>query len=235
MTRAIVLDIEGTTGATEFVFRTLFPYARARFRAYLTEHADEPATQRLLADVRTEIGEPDADTERIVAALEDWTDRDVKATPLKTLQGWIWDDGFARGDLTSHFFADVVPELRRWHDAGLELAVFSSGSVDAQRAWYAHTPDGDLTSLISAHFDTANAGPKKEPDSYRKIAAALAIEPDEILFLSDVQGELDAARAAGWETIGVRRAGEPAEAAGIGDHREIATFHQVGLPDPMRY
>ena len=229
MTQAIVLDIEGTTGATEFVFRTLFPYARERFATYLADHAGEPRVQQLLDDIRADIGEPDADVTRAVAALEDWTDRDVKITPLKTAQGWIWDDGFARGDLTSSFFPDVVPELRRWHDAGLQLAVFSSGSVDAQRAWYAHTPDGDLTSLISAHFDTANAGPKKEPDSYRKIAAALAIPPDEILFLSDVQGELDAARDAGWCTVGVRRTGEPAEAAGVGDHREISTFTDLKI------
>jgi enolase-phosphatase E1 len=228
---AIVLDIEGTTGSTEFVFRTLFPYARERFTAYLTEHAGEPRVQRLVDDVRAEIGEPDAHTARIVAALEDWTDRDVKATPLKTVQGWIWDEGFARGDLTSHFFPDVIPALRRWHADGGTLAVFSSGSVDAQRAWYAHTPAGDLTDLISAHFDTANAGPKKEPDSYRKIAAALARPPDDITFLSDVQAELDAARAAGWRTIGVRRPGEPAAAAGIGTHREVASFDAVSFSD----
>ena len=229
MTRTVVLDIEGTTGSTDFVFRTLFPYARERFAPYLADHGDEQRVQRVVDAIRTEIGEPDAGTARVVSALEDWTDRDVKATPLKAVQGWIWDDGFARGDLVSHFFPDVIPALRRWHDAGVLLVVFSSGSVDAQRAWYAHSPEGDLTGLISAHFDTENAGPKKEADSYRKIAAVLAVSPAELTFLSDVEAELDAARAAGWDTVGVRRSGEPAEHAGIGDHAEITTFTDLTI------
>ena len=123
----------------------------------------------------------------------------------------------------------MLPALRAWHEAGLELAVFSSGSVAAQRAWFGHSPDGDLLPMIGAHFDTDNAGPKREPDSYRAIASALDRAPGEIMFLSDVRAELDAARAAGWQTVGVRRPGEPQYEAGVGDHRAIASFAELDL------
>jgi 2,3-diketo-5-methylthio-1-phosphopentane phosphatase len=224
VTRAVVVDIEGTTSSTDFVTATLFPYARERFATYVAAHRESPALRARVDEVRREIGEPDGDDARVIAALEQWSDADRKFAPLKTIQGWIWQEAFAHGELTSHFYPDVVPALRRWNAAGLTLAVFSSGSVDAQRAWFAHSPDGDLSPLIRANFDTENAGPKREADSYRKIAAELACAPEAILFLSDVTAELDAARAAGWSTIGVRRAGEPSFDAGVGDHREINSF-----------
>jgi enolase-phosphatase E1 len=227
VTRVVVLDIEGTTSATEYVATTLFPYARARFASYLTDHAAESRVRALIDDVVHEAGLPSAERGDVVSALERWSDADVKITPLKTLQGWIWDDGFARGELVSHFFPDVIPALRGWHASGLQLAVFSSGSIDAQRAWFGHSPDGDLLSLLSAHFDTQNAGPKREPTSYLKITTALGVAPGDIVFLSDVRAELDAAEAAGWQTVGVRRLGEPQYDAGVGDHRAIALFAEL--------
>jgi enolase-phosphatase E1 len=229
VTQAVVLDIEGTTSATEFVTSTLFPYARARFATYLADNQDSSTVGAVLDDVRSAIAEPDARLARIVDALEDWSDTDIKIAPLKTIQGWIWEEGFAAGRLESHFFPDVIPALHRWHADGITLAVFSSGSVAAQRAWFAHTPAGDLSAIISGHFDIAHAGPKREADSYRRITTYLALPPGAIMFLSDVGGELDAARAAGWQTIGVRREGEPSWTTGIGDHREVRSFAEIDL------
>jgi len=156
-------------------------------------------------------------------------DGDVKATPLKTLQGRIWADGFAAGELTAHFFPDVPPALRAWRERGFHLAVFSSGAVSSQRPWFAHSDAGDLSALIERHFDTVNAGPKKETGSYRRIAETLGEPPERLLFLSDVPAELDAAAAAGWRTVGVARPGEPNEKAGFGPHPVIASFAELAL------
>ncbi|MFF4273922.1 acireductone synthase [Streptomyces sp. NPDC001536] len=226
---AVVLDIEGTTSATGFVVDVLYPYSRSRFGALLNGRADDPDVARAVAQVREELGDPRADAAAVEKALNAWLDDDVKATPLKTLQGIIWSEGFARGDLVSHFYADVVPELRAWHAAGTRLYVYSSGSVAAQRAWFTNSPEGDLTSLVSGLYDTENAGPKQEPESYRRIAESTGVEPARLLFLSDRPGELDAARAAGWHTVGIRRTGEPYYEQGVGDHAEAGAFDEITI------
>ncbi|MCQ4209267.1 acireductone synthase [Streptomyces longispororuber] len=226
---AVVLDIEGTTSATGFVVDVLYPYSRSRFAALLTERGDDPEVARAVGQVRELTGEPDADAERVEKVLNGWLDEDRKATPLKTLQGIIWSEGFARGDLVSHFYPDVLPALRRWHAAGIALHVYSSGSVAAQRAWFASSPEGDLLPLVGGLYDTENAGPKQEADSYRRITAALTVPADRTLFLSDRPGELDAARAAGWRTVGVRRPGEPYYEQGVGDHPEAGAFDEITL------
>jgi enolase-phosphatase E1 len=223
----IVLDIEGTTSSSEFVSTTLFAYSRTQFSGYLAAHADETRVKQIVEDVRAAIDEPKADDARIVEVLQRWVDMDAKITPLKTLQGWIWEDGFARGALVSHFYPDVIPALREWHRGGYELVVFSSGSVAAQRAWFGHSPAGDLTPLQSGDFDTETAGPKREARSYGRIASALDVAADAFVFLSDTTAELDAARASGWNTVGVRRPGEPSFANGVGDHAQISSFAQL--------
>ncbi len=224
---AVVLDIEGTTSATGFVTEVLYPYSRTRFAALLTERGHEPDVRRAMDQARELLGEPAADAARIEQALNDWLDEDRKATPLKTLQGLLWAEGFARGDLVSHFYADVVPAIRRWHTDGLRLHVYSSGSVAAQRAWFAHSDSGDLLPLVDSLFDTENAGPKQSPDAYRAITEVIATRPDRTLFLSDRTAELDAARAAGWLTVGVRRPGEPYYRHGTGDHPEVGSFVDI--------
>lgn len=226
---AVVLDIEGTTSATGFVVDVLYPYSRARFAELLTERAGEPEVARAIAQVRELTDEPDADAAAIEKTLNAWLDEDRKATPLKTLQGIVWTEGFARGDLVSHFYDDVVPALRAWHSAGLTLYVYSSGSVSAQRAWFTNSPEGDLTSLVSGLYDTENAGPKQEPESYRRIASATGVEASRLLFLSDRPGELDAARAAGWHAVGIRRPGEPYYEQGVGDHAQAGTFDEISI------
>ncbi|MDT3396857.1 acireductone synthase [Streptomyces sp. B1866] len=229
---AVVLDIEGTTSATGFVVDVLYPYSRERFGALLAERAGHADVRRAVEQVRRLLGEPEADAARVERALGDWLDEDRKATPLKTLQGLIWAEGFARGELVSHFYDDVVPALRRWHAAGARLYVYSSGSVAAQRAWFAHSPEGDLLPLVDGLFDTENAGPKQSPASYLAISSAIPAPPGLTLFLSDRTAELDAARAAGWLTAGVRRPGEPYHEHGTGGHPEAGSFADLHVGAP---
>jgi enolase-phosphatase E1 len=201
---AIVTDVEGTATSIAFVKEELFPYAQAHLAAFVNSHADEPVIAALLAETRALAGRPEFDTPRTIRLLQDWIDADKKATPLKTLQGLIWDDGFKRGELVGDVYPDVPPALRRWHDAGIRLYVYSSGSVQAQRLVFGYTRFGDLTPLFSGYFDT-RVGPKLEQASYRVIAAAIDTMPGEILFLSDHTGELDAAQAAGLRTTALDR------------------------------
>ena len=180
---AIITDIEGTTTPIAFVHRVLFPYARARMAGFTASgHA-------ALADVPA----PQLET------LLGWMDRDEKITALKTIQGILWDEGYRKGDLTAEVYDDVPPALRRWARAGLRLFVYSSGSVPAQKLLFGHTKAGDLTPLFQAYFDT-NAGPKREAASYAAIAKGIGLPGGEILFLSDVEAELDAAASVGLQT-----------------------------------
>ncbi|MCT9930105.1 acireductone synthase [Planotetraspora sp. A-T 1434] len=224
----IILDIEGTTSSTESVHVGLYAYARPRLGSWIDGHPDDPEVRAAVADTCRQAGLPeDATTADVVKALHEWMDGDVKATPLKTLQGQIWAAGFAAGELTAHFFPDVPAALREWHESGRRLAVFSSGSVASQRPWFKHTEAGDLSALVERHFDTVNAGPKREAASYARIAEALGEPGGRLLFLSDVPAELDAAVAAGWHTTGLRRPGEPSEHADFGAHPVVASFGEV--------
>ncbi|MFM1966944.1 MAG: hypothetical protein RL134_2669 [Actinomycetota bacterium] len=226
--RHVVVDIEGTTSASAFVYDVLFAYARDRFVSWIEAHGDEPETAAAIAAVGAEIGVDDPSHEQVVDALTAWTDADRKVTPLKTLQGLIWEEGFANGDLTSHFFPDALTALEIWHDAGLPISVYSSGSVLAQRNWYAHSSAGDLTPWISDYYDTVNAGPKRESASYRAIADAIGVDPSGLLFCSDVVAELDAASAAGWQVVRVRRTGEP-HAVEDSTYPEVAEMTDIHL------
>jgi enolase-phosphatase E1 len=226
----VVLDIEGTLTATSQVHVVLYDYARPRLGPWIDEHGDDPVVTGAVAEVRSLAGLPaEAGTAEVVGVLHGWMDADQKIAPLKTLQGLIWQRGYADGDLTTEFFQDVAPALRTWHDAGLRLAVFSSGSVAGQVASFSRTTDGDVTGLFDKHFDTVNAGPKREEPSYRKIAEGLESDPDRVVFLSDVPAELHAAAAAGWHTVGVARPGEPFGDADFGPHRTIASFAELDL------
>ena len=222
----VVVDIEGTTSASSFVYDVLFPYAAERFPAWLEQHAGEAETDRIVAEVAREAGLSDPSADEIVATLRHWVAEDRKATPLKELQGLIWEEGFALGELISDFFPDALVALRQWHDAGLPISVYSSGSVLAQRNWYAHSPEGDLTGWLAGHYDTSNAGPKREASSYRAIAAAIGADPGGLLFCSDVVAELDAASEAGWQVVRVRRSGEP-HATGDSTYPEVAEMTDI--------
>lgn len=227
--QAVVLDIEGTTSSTGFVHETLYPYSAERFATWIAAHADQPEVAEQIEAVRRLAGEPDADLDRVVWWLHHWLAGDQKITPLKAFQGWIWAEGFTAGDLVSHFFDDAIGAMRRWHDAGLTLYIFSSGSVSAQHAWFGNTPEGDLLPLLSGHFDTENTGPKREASSYEKITGAIGVPPADTVFLSDLVAELDAARQAGWHTVGVRRVGDQYYEQGVGDHLAIHSFDELDL------
>jgi enolase-phosphatase E1 len=198
MIRAIVTDIEGTTSSIDFVHQTLFPYARQHLRQFLREHAHDAAVKAQLDEV-AKIEQRPLGLDDAADVLERWIAEDRKITPLKALQGMIWRVGYERGELQGHVYDDTPQHLRRWHDENKKLYVYSSGSEEAQRLIFGHTAHGDLTPLFSGFFDTRIGG-KREADSYRAIVAALQLPADEILFLSDIGEELDAARAAGMRT-----------------------------------
>ncbi|WP_133000936.1 acireductone synthase [Luteimonas arsenica] len=203
MTTTILTDIEGTAGSISFVREVLFPYARRELPRFVRERGQEPEVRRWLDQVATEHGAMCEDA-MIVETLQGWIDEDRKHTALKALQGMIWADGYGRADFTAHVYPDAVEGLRRWHAAGHPLAVYSSGSVPAQKMFFGHSDAGDLLPLFEAFFDT-QVGGKREAASYARIAGELGREPGSILFLSDVVAELDAAREAGLRTVLVDR------------------------------
>jgi 5-methylthioribose kinase len=225
---SLVLDLEGTTSAAGFILGDLYDYARPRLGAWLDDHADDPAIAEARAQVIADASLPaDAATDEVVTVLVGWMADDVKATPLKTIQGQIWAEGFARDEISSHFFDDVIPQLRRWHDAGVTVAVFSSGSVASQVPWFRHSPGGDLTPLVADYFDTVSAGSKKEPSSYDAIRTSLGVDAGDIVFFTDHPDEVSAARAAGWQVVAFSRPGEPWFGADFGDAPVVGSFDEV--------
>jgi len=199
MIRAIVTDIEGTTSSLSFVKDVLFPYAREHMADFVAQHQEKPEVRGLLDDARSEAG-GELDDEQLVQQLIKWIDEDKKVTPLKALQGLIWEHGYRQGDFTGHVYEDAYRKLREWHDAGINLYVYSSGSVYAQKLLFGYSDFGDMTPLFSGYFDT-RIGHKRERDSYDAIVNELALPANEILFLSDITEELDAADQAGMQTL----------------------------------
>ncbi|MET8423586.1 acireductone synthase [Nocardia sp. NPDC004860] len=224
MIKAVVLDIEGTTSPTSSVREDLYGYTRDRLPAWLAENTGG-AADPILEATRAQANRPGADAAEVARILIGWLDTDVKSEPLKAAQGIICAEGFRNGSLHGEFFPDVPPVLRAWRDTGLELYIYSSGSVRNQKDWFAFARGGDLSPLISGHFDLSTAGPKREASSYEKIASAIGVPADQILFLSDHPDEVDAAVAAGWQAIGVTRPGEPNSPRG--SHRWIGDFADV--------
>lgn len=198
MIRAVVTDIEGTTTSISFVYDVLFPYARREMARYIESHANDKVVREQLRETAREAGRQLTDAEAVQQLLA-WMDQDKKITPLKTLQGLIWEHGYHQGDFTGHLYEDVPPNLRRWHERGIRLYVYSSGSVQAQQLLFGHTGWGDLTPLFSGYFDT-RTGNKRECQSYQEIARQIGLPARDILFLSDVEAELEAAREAGMDT-----------------------------------
>ncbi len=201
---AIVTDIEGTTSDIDFVKNVLFPFSRERLDSFVRAHAHHVQVREALVQTAAEIGAQSDDLDTCIAALIRWIDEDRKITPLKTIQGLIWQHGYAAKNFSAHVYADAPIKLRQWKNNGKRLFVYSSGSVAAQKMFFANSKVGDITDLFEDYFDTRIGG-KREVDSYRKIAQVIAIEPSRILFLSDIEAELDAARQAGWLTGWLRR------------------------------
>jgi enolase-phosphatase E1 len=242
MPNLYLLDIEGTTSPVSFVYDVLFPYARQRMKDYILAHAGEPALDsdlRLLAQenaidraagapiiyLSQPLSQDRAEALQSSVAYLLWLmDKDRKSTALKSIQGKIWAEGYEQGHLHSEIFPDVPAALERWH-AAARIAIYSSGSVEAQKYLFRFTGAGDLTPLIDAWFDT-HTGAKIESASYQKIAAAMNTEPAEILFISDSVRELDAARQAGMTTLLSVRPGN-APVSDSNSHPAIHSFDSL--------
>ena len=254
--RGVLLDIEGTTTPIAFVHEVLFSYARSQVRNFLTkhfgsaelladlqqlgeEHATDvkhglhpPALVNIDGEVDLDVDGPrDAEIDSLAEYVSWLIERDRKSTGLKSLQGKIWEEGYIDGTLKAELFAEVAPALERWRHAGLKISIFSSGSSLAQKLLFAHTAAGDLTGFIDNYFDTT-VGSKTDVASYRRIASALNLPAQNILFISDVVPELDAAGAGGMQTLLCIRPGNPPQPFAerykrIWDFDEI----QIHIPD----
>jgi enolase-phosphatase E1 len=217
--RGVLLDVEGTTSSVHYVYDVLFPFARNHLQEFLHAHWKSPETRQTLDRIAIDAGAPsfaawtaneskDGAQQRVIAEVTRLMDADEKTTGLKELQGLIWRTGFESGQLQSHVYDDVPPALMQWNEANLDVRIFSSGSVAAQKLFFRHTEHGDLLPYLCGHYDTTT-GPKRAAASYRRIAADFGLQPAEILFLSDVVEELDAAREAGMNTGLTLRLGNP--------------------------
>jgi len=221
----ILTDIEGTTSSVSFVHDVLFPYAIQHMDDYLLRHGQAAVVQALLNDAACTVEKETGtrpDLPQAVDHLKRWLRADRKHTALKSLQGLIWEEGYDRGDFISHLYPEVASCLQAWRAAGYALGIYSSGSVHAQRLYFSHTEAGDLTPLFSFFFDTT-IGPKKEADSYTRILQHVGLAGSEVLFLSDVEAELDAARATGMRTCQLVRPGTVASHL----HHTAADFTQI--------
>jgi enolase-phosphatase E1 len=236
--RAVLLDVEGTTSDLAFVHDVLFPYARREVGAFLDARHADPAVVETLERMAADAGHAGfrqwcphppgtvAARDHVVAEVHRLMDADAKTTGLKALQGLVWERGYRDGVLRAHVFEDVPRRLAAWTRAGLAVGIYSSGSVAAQRLFFAHSVAGDLTGFLSGHHDTT-VGPKREPASYRAIAADMALPPELIVFLSDVPAELDAAVAAGMAAVLMRRPGN--KPVGEVAHPSADSFDAVEL------
>ncbi len=233
--RVVLLDIEGTTTPIAFVHETLFPYARIRLRTFLRAHEDSPdvrhAGQLLLAEHAADLARHEpapavapGSLEALTAYIEWLMDRDRKSPGLKLLQGLIWEDGYRSGELGGQVFPDVAPAVRRWRTAGVRVAIYSSGSELAQRRLFESTPDGDLTPLLSALFDT-RVGAKIDAASYVRIAKELDVPAAAVLFVSDLVRELSAAREAGMHPVLSVRPGNSPQGDDTFEH--VTTFDEI--------
>ncbi len=232
--RGILLDIEGTTSSISFVYDKMFPFVRENLETYLNEHWQDDSLQACFPLLSQDVGRPLTEKhtaiveqkELVAAAVIELMDGDVKATGLKQLQGLIWKNGFHSGQLVSHLFDDVSPAIKRWHADGLDIRIYSSGSIAAQKLFFGHSVAGDLLPLLSGHYDTTT-GPKKEADSYVKIAKDFAMNSSEILFVSDVVDELKAAQKTGMQTLLSLRPGNKSQ--GEHEFESIQSFAEIEL------
>jgi enolase-phosphatase E1 len=225
MIRAIVTDIEGTTSSISFVHDVLFPYAREHMRQFVCRSVQDGAATPHINDVRMQTGRVDMSLDEVADQLIQWIDEDKKITPLKALQGMIWEQGYKNGDFKGHVYADAVACLQAWKQQGIQLYVYSSGSVYAQKLLFGYSDFGDMTPLFSGYFDTTT-GAKGDAESYQKITASINLPAQDILFLSDIDKELDAAHAAGMKTIWLVRNGDMKARAA---HPQVNNFNDIDI------
>ncbi len=228
MIRYILTDIEGTTTDIAFVHQVLFPYAAQHLPAFVQAHmAADPVVRDCIYEAQQTLSLEEGitpDLDQTVAALLHWIRIDRKHPALKRLQGLIWREGYETGGFRGHVYPDVVPQLRQWRAQGLGIGIYSSGSVAAQRLLFGYSEEGDLTHLFDHYFDTT-VGHKREETSYQNIAKVLNLNPKQILFLSDVEAELDAAQAVGMHTLQLLRPGTAASTR----HATATDFYSIDV------
>lgn len=225
MIKAIVTGIEGATSSLSFVKDTLFPYLRERLPDFVRKYADNANIRALLEDIRITAGQSTINIDRLIRQLLDWLDQDKKITSLTTLQHLIWQAGYQTGDLRGHVYNDVAQMLRYWHELGISAYVYSSIPGTAQRLLFTYSTAGNLTSLFSGYFDM-HIGAKQFTGSYISISKHINIAPSKLLYLSKRAAELDAAHAAGWNTIQLMR---PGAARRSRTHTAVGDFTQIDL------
>lgn len=235
--RGVLLDVEGTTSSIQFVYEVMFPFARRGLDAYLQSNWDSSACREACEQIATDAGHQSlaawaagqqAKPQALIAAeATRLMDNDIKSTGLKQLQGLIWRAGFESRQMIAHIYPDVPPALEAWQSAGINLRVYSSGSVEAQRLFFGHTKHGDLSRHFTGHHDT-RVGPKRQTESYQRIADHWGVEANDVLFLSDISEELDAAHDAGMQTALLLRPGNKPQRHGHG-HTQISSFGQLKL------
>lgn len=227
MIKYILTDIEGTTSSISFVHEVLFPYSQKNLSTYVDKHFNEKAVQNILAEVKATVlaeSEIAIDLEECVFTLKDWIVQDRKHKALKDLQGMIWEDGYKAGQFKGHVYPEVKAKFQEWAKAGIKLGVYSSGSVPAQKLIFGYSESGDLTPYFSNYFDTS-VGHKRDVNSYKNILTELKIPAREVLFLSDIVEELDAAKSAGMQTTLLDR--DHTRSSKI--HRLVHSFNEIGL------
>ena len=230
MIKAIVTDIEGTTSSLSFVRDVLFPYAAEHIPRFVQQHRTEAPVRTQLNATADLAGLPRHDTDDLVRQLKDWIASDTKATPLKALQGMVWRRGYESGDYQAHIYADAVRRLRDWFEQRIDLYVFSSGSIEAQKLFFQYSRYGDMRPLFRGYFDTTT-GAKHEEASYRTIAETIGMPASDLLFLSDTEAELDAAGAAGYRTGRLLRPEDYVEAEpdAVSRHPTFASFDDIDV------
>ncbi len=221
--RAILTDIEGTTSSIHFVHQVLFPYSSKEMPAFLQREQDAPAVRAALDELATVSQIKRNDLSALTAQLLAWIQADNKIGVLKTLQGLLWKQGYQNGAYRGHVYPEVADCLARWQAGGKLLYVYSSGSVAAQKLLFGFSEAGDLTPMFAGYFDT-NVGHKREFASYQNIARSIGLIPGDVLFLSDIVEELDAAQLAGMRTCHLVR--ESTELP-MTKHRAVQRFDQI--------
>lgn len=228
MIKYIITDVEGTTTSISFVHEVLFPFAKERLEDYCLKNLNSSHVQEALRltkeTLEAESNNLAPTLEESISALLHWIKIDRKHPALKMLQGHIWEEGYKSGEVKGHIYSDVLPALEKWKDQGIKLGVYSSGSIKAQHLIYEFSDKGNLRPFFSVHFDTG-IGHKREVASYENIVNELKVLPAEILFLSDIKEELDAARSAGIQTVQLVRQDDVI----LGDHKMVKDFSQIAL------
>jgi enolase-phosphatase E1 len=227
MIKAIITDIEGTTTDINFVHQVLFPYSKQKLPEFVLANKNNPKIMQILDEVQSLANLATATHETLIKQLLIWIEEDKKITPLKALQGYIWQDGFERNEFKSHLYSDAFTNLLKWHHEKIKLYVYSSGSVKGQRLLFQHSIYGDLTYLFDNYFDTEIGG-KKDPVSYAKIIASIPFAPEETVFLSDVEEELNAAEKNGIKTVLLNRDNLTTISS---QHKECYSFNEINLAE----